>query len=400
MFSSFSVKDFRIYWIGMFVSFCGSWIQTIAQSWLVFELSKSAFLLGLVGFISNFPIFLLSIFSGVLVDRINKKYLLLATQAAFMVLAFALAILTQFNIITINLIIIISVLNGIVFTLDAPARQSIVVELVGKQNLMNGIALNSIAFHSARMIGPALAGILIAAVSTSGCFYINAISFLAFIVALLVIKPNHVPRDKNINFFEDLKSGVNFIKQNRVFLILITITGTISLFGYSYMVLMPVFAKMILGQGAKGYGILMSATGIGSLLGGLFIASLKSPKTQPRVLIVSLFTFSFCLILFSLSKLLITSCVILVVIGFSSLCCLAIINTIVQTIVPDKFRGRIMSIYVITFAGTIPFGSLIAGAVSQSIGVDKAIFLSGIICLSLFLVFYKKILFNQELFTV
>ena len=181
MFSSLNIRDFRIYLLGMFVSMCGTWIQVMVQNWLVFELSKSSFLLGFVGFISYSPILILSLFSGVLVDRFNKRKLLLFTQVSFMILAFALAVLTQSNIITVNFIIVISLMHGIILSLDAPARQSMIFELVGKKKILNAVALNSIAFHSARMLGPALAGIFVAIISIAGCFYLNAVSFFAFI---------------------------------------------------------------------------------------------------------------------------------------------------------------------------------------------------------------------------
>ncbi len=398
MFSSLRIKDFRIYLVGMFISMCGTWIQAMVQNWLVFDLSQSSFLLGLVGFVTYSPIILLSLFSGVLVDRINKRYLMVFTQIAFMLLAFALAILTQFNIITVKLILVISLMNGIVLSLDAPARQAMVFELVGKEKILNAVALNSIAFHSARMVGPALAGILVAVISIAGCFYVNAVSFLAFIVVLLLIRPKHAANQNNNNhFLQDLKGGINFIKANRIYLVLIAIVGSISLFGFSYSILLPVFAKNILGLQIKGYGLLMSASGIGSLLGGFMLASLKKPKSQLRILIFSLFTFAFSLIFFSLTKSLVVSVLILVLAGFSCLSSLAIINSLIQAMVPNEFRGRIMSIYMLVFIGTIPFGSLLAGTAAHSIGVSPTLFILGLACLILFLVLSRKIISNYKL---
>jgi len=398
MFSSLRIKDFRIYLVGMFISMCGTWIQAMVQNWLVYDLSQSSFLLGLVGFVTYSPIIFLSLFSGVLVDRINKRYLMVFTQIAFMLLAFALAILTQFNIITVKLILVISLMNGIVLSLDAPARQAMVFELVGKEKILNAVALNSIAFHSARMTGPALAGILVAVISIAGCFYVNAVSFLAFIVVLLLIRPKHAAnQNNNKHFFQDLKGGINFIKANRIYLVLIAIVGSISLFGFSYSILLPVFAKNILGLQIKGYGLLMSASGIGSLLGGFMLASLKKPKSQLRTLIFSLFTFAFSLIFFSLTKSLVVSVLILVLAGFSCLSSLAIINSLIQAMVPNEFRGRIMSIYMLVFIGTIPFGSLLAGTAAHSIGVSPTLFILGLACLILFLVLSKKIISNYKL---
>ncbi|MDD5005822.1 MAG: MFS transporter [Candidatus Omnitrophica bacterium] len=386
MFSSFSIRDFRIYWIGMFVSMCGTWIQVMAQSWLVFELSRSSFLLGLVGFLSSLPVFLFSLFSGVLVDRINKKILLIFAQVVAMLLAFLLAVFTQLNIVTVNFILLIAILNGMVLSLDAPARQAIVVELVGKKNILNGIALTSIGFHAARMLGPALAGIFIATISIAGCFYINAISFLAFIVALLMIKPQSPRRNNSdLRFMDDLKGGINFIRHNRIYLILISIVAVVSLFGLSYMILLPVFAKEVLNLDAKGFGLLMSFSGLGSLLAGLALAGLKDSHKKIQFMIFALYLLTFGLVFLAVSDSFIVSAVILVLIGFSILTSSVIINSMIQTMVPDEFRGRMMSIYVLTFAGTAPFGSIIAGSLAQMSGVRIALGTIGFICFVLFL---------------
>ncbi|MDD5355872.1 MAG: MFS transporter [Candidatus Omnitrophica bacterium] len=386
MFSSFTIPDFRIYWIGMFISMCGTWMQIMAQSWLVFELSHSSFLLGLVGFVNSLPVFLFSLFSGVLVDRVNKKALLIIAQVISMCLAFLLAVVTQFNIVTVNFILLITMLNGIVLSLDAPARQSIIAELVGKKNILNGIALTSIGFHAARMLGPALAGIFIAAISVAGCFYINAVSFLAFIVALLLIKPKVVARNNNNSpFMEDLKGGVKFILKNKPYLILIIAMGVVSLFGLSYMILLPVFAKDILGLDSKGFGLLMSCSGVGSLLGGLVLANLKDPDKRVKFLIIALYMLSFSIIALALSDSFIVSAIILASIGFAILSSSVIINSVIQTMVPDEFRGRIMSIYVLTFAGTAPFGSIMAGSLAQVLGVRIAFGIMGLTCFGSFL---------------
>lgn len=400
MFTSLKIRDFRIYLIGMFVSMCGTWIQAMVLNWVVFDLSKSSFLLGLVGFVTYSPIIFLSLFSGVLVDRFNKRYLLFFTQTTFMVLAFVLAFLTQVNIITVKFILLISLMNGIAISLDAPARQSIVFELVGKEKILNAVALNSIAFHSARMIGPALAGIFVAVISIAGCFYINAISFLAFIIALFFIRPKHaVNQNNNKHFFEDLKGGINFIRSNRIYLVLISIVGSISVFGFSYAVLLPVFAKNVLGLEIKGYGLLLSASGVGSLLGGFMLAGLKKPKSQIKILIFSLFAFVFSLIFFSLATSLVASILILILAGFASLSSLAIINSLIQTMVPNEFRGRIMSIYMLVFIGTIPFGSLLAGSLAQSIGVSRTLLSLGLVCFVLFLYLSRKIVKNKFVFS-
>ncbi|MBI5144810.1 MAG: MFS transporter [Candidatus Omnitrophica bacterium] len=386
MFSSLKVREFRIYWLGMFVSLVGTWIQTIAQSWLVFQLTHSSFLLGVVGFLGFIPVFILSLFGGVVADRFNRRNTLLFTQSAFMLLAFLLAISTQLRLITPRQIMLFAVLNGIVMAFDAPSRQSVVVDLVGKAQLLNAIALNSIAFNSSRIIGPALAGILIASIGMSGCFYVNGISFLAVIIALLLIKINHsVSENKNTNFSKDLIVGLNFIKNNLTILILIVMVGVTSLFGISYVILMPVFASDILKAGAKGLGILMSAVGIGALIAGLVLARIGDFKHKGRLLINSAIIFSVSLVFLALSKTYLFSIITLIILGWSSVTAISLINTLLQTLAPDEVRGRLMSAFMFTFAGIMPFGNLIAGSLAQKLGVSVAIMTSGIACTIFFL---------------
>lgn len=386
MFSSLQVKTFRIYWFGMFVSLIGTWIQTVAQSWLVFQLTNSAFLLGLVGFLGSIPIFLLSLFGGVVADRINKKNILIFTQSAFMVLAFVLAILTHLKIITPSHIMFIAVLNGIVMAFDAPSRQAVVVELVGKKHLFNAIALNSVSFNSSRIIGPALAGIMVASIGMAGCFYVNGISFLAVLAALFLIQINQVGRpEKGNSKMEDLKAGLRLIKNNRLILTLILMVGISSLFGVSYAILMPIFANDILRVGVKGLGVLMSSAGIGALIAALILARLGDFKYKGKLLIFSSIVFSLALVLFSLSKIYLLSLIALVFIGGASVMAMALINTLLQTMVSDEYRGRVMSAFMFTFAGMMPFGNLIAGVLSQAIGVSLTVMISGIICTIFFI---------------
>ncbi len=387
MFSSLKVKNFRVYWLGMLVSLIGTWIQQVALSWLVFELTNSAFLLGIVGFLSSIPVLILSLFGGVLADRLNKRNILIITQTIFMLLAFVLAILTYFKAITPFQIMIIAVLNGIVMAFDAPARQSIVVELVGKPNLFNAIALNSVAFSSSRIIGPALAGILVASIGMSGCFYINGVSFLAVIAALYSIRIGHSHNTlKNNSALKDLKEGLKFIKNNRLMLALISMVGVISLFGVAHFILMPIFANDVLKVGVKGLGILMSGAGCGALVGALVLARLGDFKYKGKLLLSSAMMFSLSLIIFSLSKSYLLSIFALILIGFSSVIAIALVNTLLQTKVEDRFRGRVMGVFMITFAGMMPFGNLIAGSLAQTMGVSFAVMIGGVICTIFFMV--------------
>jgi MFS family permease len=387
MFSSLKIKDFRIYWLGMFISLIGTWIQTVAQSWLVFELTNSAFLLGLVGFLGSIPLFLLSLFGGVVADRMNKRIILIFTQTAFMVLAFVLAALTQARLITPFQIMLIAVLNGMVMAFDGPSRQAMVVELVGKEHVLNAIALNSIAFNSSRIIGPAFAGILVAAIGMSGCFYINGISFLAVIIALFLIRIKGIPKnDKNNSAIKDFKEGLKFIKNNRIILILIIMVGFISLFGISYAILMPIFARDVLEVGVKGLGFLMSSAGVGALIAAFILARLGDFKYKGKFLILSSLVFSFSLTLFSLSRVYLFSLIALVLMGGASVSAIALINTLLQTSVSNEFRGRVMSAFMFTFAGIMPFGNLIAGSLTHAWGVSFTVMLSGIICTAFFII--------------
>ena len=381
MFSSLKVKYFRIYWLGMFVSLVGTWIQTVAQSWLVFQLTNSAFLLGLVGFLGSLPILLFSLFGGVLADRVNKRNILIVTQFAFMLLAFLLAFLTQFRLIQPQQIIWIALINGVIMAFDAPARQSIVVELVGKEHLFNAIALNSVSFNSSRIIGPAIAGILISIIGMSGCFYLNGVSFLAVIVALFWIKLKNNNVVKNSSAFSDLKEGLVYVGQNRLILALVSMVAAVSFFGISYVILMPVFANNILHVGVKGLGALMSSTGIGAVIGALTLARLGNFKAKGRFLMSSVFLFSVALISFSLTKNYFSALLMLMFVGFSSVIPVALINTLLQINVPDIFRGRVMSLFMITFAGVMPFGNLISGSLAQGLGVSAALCICGVVCL-------------------
>ena len=381
MFSSLKVKNFRVYWFGMFVSLIGTWIQIVAQSWLVFQLTNSAFLLGVVGFLSSIPVFLLSLFGGVLADRLNKRNILIATQSAFMLLAFLLAALTQMKLVTPYQIMFIALLNGVVMAFDAPSRQAMVVELVGKDYLFNAIALNSIAFNSSRIIGPALAGVLVATIGMSGCFYINGISFLPLIIALFFIRVNrYTASDKNNTVWRDLKEGLIFIRNNRLILVLITMTGVVSLFGIAYVIFMPIFANDILKVGVQGLAMLMSSAGLGALLAALLLARLGDFKYKGKLLVLASFIFSLSLVLFSLSKIYLLSLIALLFIGGSSVTAIALINTILQTKVPNEFMGRVMGVYMLTFFGILPFGNLIAGSLAEALGISFTIMLSGIIC--------------------
>lgn len=396
MFSSLKFRDFRVFWFAMLISLVGTWVQSMAQSWLIFKLTRSVFLLGLVGFLNFLPILLFSLPAGVFVDRHSRKNLLIVTQTIFMLLAFILAVLVDKNVVTVWEILIIAFLNGIVLSIDAPARQAMVVEMVGKRHLYNAIALNSAAFNSARIIGPALAGILIVAVALKGCFYVNAFSFLPVIAALFVIRPHStVFSIKKNSVFKDAVDALHLVKRSRFLTGLLAMVGIMSIFGSSYVVLMPVFAQEIFHEGAKGLAVLMSANGIGALIGALSIARLKESESKLKVLKISVLLFFGAIMLFSLSASMVVASFLLVLAGFAGSRCTSTVNTMLQMSIPDHFRGRLMSIFVMVFTGFVPFGSLVSGSLAHFFGARMVVFGGAFLSLILSVPFAKKYLFDE-----
>lgn len=400
MFSSLKIRDFRIFWFSMFLSLIGTWVQSMAQSWLVFKLTHSALLLGVVGFLSYLPVSLFSLAAGALVDRTVKRNLILATQFIFMVLAFILAFLVQHNIVQVWHIIVIAFLNGLVFSFDAPARQAMVVELVGKNHLLNAIALNSAAFNSARTLGPALAGVLIAIVGMAGCFYVNAFSFFPVIAALIFIKQkSFVSNGKNNTFFQDITEGLNFIKGNRFLLFLLSLVGMVSIFGVSYVILMPIFAQEILKSGPAGLAILMSANGLGALAGALNLARLKQAESHLRILKVSVIIFFVSVMLFSLSRYLWLSAFLLVMAGYGGASSMSMANTLLQISAPDEFRGRLMGVFMMMFSGLMPFGNLVSGSLAHFFGAPIVTFSGALLTLLIFMPLGRKFLNEKFIYS-
>ena len=375
----------------MFLSLIGSWIQSMAQSWLVFNLTHSAFLMGLVGFLSYLPITLFSLAAGVFVDRVAKRNLLIGTQLTFMILAFILAIFVQNKVIQVWQIIVIAFLSGLVLSFDAPARQAMVVELVGKEHLLNAIALNSAVFNSARIIGPALAGILIALIGMAGCFYVNALSYLPVVLALILIKPKPaVVQTKNNTFSQDIKETFGLIRNNPFVLFLLGVVGLVSTFGVSYTILMPIFAQEILKSGAMGLAVLMSSSGIGALAGALNLARLKQTESKIRILNVSIIIFFVSIMLFSFSHSLKLSSLMLVLTGYGGVSSTSLANTLLQINIPDGHRGRIMAVFTMMFMGFMPFGSLIFGSLAYWFGAPAVVFFCALLSLILYILVAKK----------
>jgi MFS family permease len=384
MFRALQYRNYRIFFMGQGVSLVGTWMQQVAMSWLVYRLTNSVLLLGVLGFAGQIPAFLLGPFAGVLSDRFNKHRILIITQSLAMVQATILAVLVITNTITIYWILALNIFSGIVNAFDTPTRQSFVINLIDKrEDVSNAIALNSSLFNVARLAGPSIAGLVIAAVGEGMCFAFNAISYIAVLFSLLTLriqfKPSSVNKDARV--WESLREGFNYVVGFPPIRVILMQIGLISLFGMPFSVLMPVFARDILHGGANTLGYLMGASGIGALTGALFLARRPSVLGLGRVIIVATILLGMGLICFSFTRVLWMSLLCILVTGFGMIVQMAANNTILQTIVEDDKRGRVMSFYSMAFLGMAPFGSLLAGTVANHIGVPYTLLICGFLCL-------------------
>jgi MFS family permease len=383
IFRSFQYKNYRLFFGGQSLSLIGTWIQRIATPWLVYYLTNSPFLLGLVGFAGQLPTFLIAPFAGVLTDRMNRYHILIATQVAAMVQALLLALLYFTGIIQVWHIVVLSIFLGIINAFDVPARQSFLVEMVEKkEDLGNAIALNSTMVNGARLLGPSIAGLLISFAGEGICFLINGLSYLFVIGSLLLmtVAPRKVnEHDKNV--LKELKEGFSYAFGWAPIRYVILLLALVSLMGMPYTVLAPVFAKEILHGGSHTFGFLMAASGLGALTGALYLASRKDASGIVRIVPMAAGIFGIGLISFSLSRFLPLSLVLMMVIGLGMMLQMASSNTILQTIVEDDKRGRIMSFYTMAFMGTAPFGSFLAGALAKLIGAPYTVLIGGIACI-------------------
>jgi len=345
----------------------------VAQAWLVYRLTGSALLLGSVTFAGQIPVFLTSPLGGIVADRYNRQKVVIATQAASMILAFAFAWLTLSNRITVNEVFYLAIVRGIVNAFDIPGRQAFLVEMVGKEDLINAIALNSSMFNGARIIGPAIAGIVVAKIGEGWCFFSDAVSYIAVIIGLFMmsVSPREIkPIDSPI---EHVIEGFRFVRETAPIRALLLLLGLVSLVAMPYTVLMPVFADRVLHGGARGLGILMGATGLGALLGALTLATRTGVRGLGRWVTLSCGGFAISLIAFALSKNFWLSAVLLVPVGFCMMLQMSSSNTLIQAMVPDHLRGRVMSVYSMMFMGMAPWGALLGGAVADRLGAPVAV---------------------------
>jgi len=376
-------KNYRLFFGGQGISLIGTWMTRVATGWLVYRLTNSAFLLGLVSFASQIPTLLLSPFAGVFVDRSDKRRVLVATQVLAMIQSLALAALAITGVIKVWHIIVLNLFQGLINTVDIPARQSFVVEMVeDRRDLGNAIALNSSMFNGARLVGPSIAGILIAWVGEGYCFLADGLSYIAVIIALLAmnIRPRQV-NSINGKIWQGLKEGYDYAFGFMPIRAILFLIALVSLVGFPYIILMPIFARDLLGGGPNTLGFLMAAIGLGALCGAFYMASRRTVLGLGKVLWVSSTIFGTGIILFSLSRSFPLSLLLLLFTGFGMMVQMATANTLLQTMVDDDKRGRVMSFYSMAFMGMAPFGSLLAGILASKIGAPTTNIIGGALCI-------------------
>jgi len=377
-------RNYRLFFMGQSISLVGTWMQQVAMSWLVYRLTGSAVLLGVIGFASQIPTFLIAPFAGVLADRWDRRKLVLATQACAMFQAALLAAFVLTGIIKVWHIMVLASFLGVISAFDIPVRHSFVVDMVeDKESLGNAIALNSSMFNGARLLGPSIAGLMIASLGEGVCFIVNAASYLAVIVAvsLMRVKPAQ-RRGNHRHVLLELREGVEYAYGFKPIRAILLLLGVLSLMGMPYSVLMPVFARELLHGGAHTYGFLMGATGLGALASTIFLASRKSVLGLGRLMWICSGVFACGVAAFALSRVLVVSLLFLCVSGFGMMTVVASANTVLQTIVDDDKRGRVMSFYTMAFMGTTPVGSLCAGFIADRIGAANTILIGAGACLA------------------
>lgn len=380
-FTSLKYRNFRLWFWGQMASLVGTWMQTTALGFLVYQLTGSPVYLGYVGFAAGVPMWLFALFGGVVTDRMARRHLLIITQSVMMVLAFLLAWLAFAHWVQPWHIIVLAFFTGVANAFDAPARQAFVMDLAPREDWTNAIALNSTMFTLATAIGPAVAGVTYALFGPAWCFAINGLSFVAVIVALLMIRLGAGPSRVATSALDDLKEGVRYIGSAPVVRALIVTTALATMFGMSFMVLFPAWAVDVLGGDAATNGLLQSARGVGSLIGALAIASLGDLKIKGNLLLAASFAFPALVLVWALMRWLPASLLVLVAVGVGFMITRTMTNTLVQTLVPDKLRGRIMGIYTLSFFGVLPISALLTGVLAEMIGEPNTIILGSLVTL-------------------
>lgn len=375
-------RNFRLYWSGQLVSLVGTWMQTVARGWLVLELTHSPFWLGMVGFANSVPVLLLSLWAGEMADKFPKRSLVIVTQAISMIASFALAALTLLGVVEVWHVIAISLVLGTVFAFDAPARQSFTVELVGKEDVVNAVALNSAIFNGARVLGPAIGAIVLLA-GAGFAFLLNGFSYLAVIAGLFMMKlPAHVKSKESGNSVKRILEGLRYVRHNEVIATLMLLTVTVSVFAFPYATMMPIFAENVLNVGEGGYATLLALSGVGSLIGALSLTvqSGKTSTKRGRIVMMGAVGLPVFLGIFSLSGNFWLSLLMLAGVGWTMISINATVNTIIQTSVPDELRGRVNGVFAFLFIGMAPAGNLQAGIIADHFGAPLSLFVGAVVC--------------------
>jgi MFS family permease len=386
MFRALSHRNFRLFWAGAFLSNTGTWMQAVAQGLLVYQLTSSPFWLGLDQFMATVPGLMLTLLAGVFADLVDRRRLLIYTQIVAGFSALTLATLIVTGVVHVWMILVISFVTGCCFAIAGPSYQAITVDLVEREDLANAIALNSTQFQFSRVVGPTLAGVALKIFGLAGCFFANALSFVAVIIALMKVRfdekklsaPAHSVRDKRA-VWQNLIEGLRYVRQRPRVFMLIMISGMTSLFGAPYLAMIPVYARDIFHMDQDGNALLMGVSGVGAFVGALTLAYLGNFKHKGWSVLSGSFGFALCLIGFALSTRLIVSLAFIFGMGFAIVSCVAVINTLLQQLVTDEMRGRVMSMFILSFIGTMPIGNLIAGAAAERFGAPPTLATGGLI---------------------
>jgi len=378
-FGALSHRNFRLFFVGQGISLVGTWMQNVGEGWLILTLTNSPFYVGLTAALSSLGVLLFSLYAGIIADRTDKRRFIIFMQIAFMLEAFTVAILVWTQVVAVWQVLLLATLLGIASAFDIPMRQSFVVEMVGKDDLMNAIALNSSLFNAARVVGPAIAGLLIGAVGIAWCYFLNGLSYIAVIAGLLMMRlPRTTSPPKTTSAWMGFREVLTYLRRERRVRVLIILTAILSVFGFPYIAMMPVFARDVLRSGATGYGALTSSIGIGAVIGALAIA-LRSARIRKRgrLMLLGGTAFGVLLILFSASRVLALSMVLLALAGCAMIVNNSLMNTLLQTSAPDHLRGRIMGFYSFVFVGMAPFGAFLFGVVAEHVGAPTTIAVGG-----------------------
>ncbi|MCX8027302.1 MAG: MFS transporter [Thermodesulfovibrionales bacterium] len=392
-FPALHIRDFRLFWFSQMVSLSGTWMHSTAQAWLVYSLTQSPFYLGLIAFLSSFPLMFLTFYGGLIADRYNKRDILLITQGLSIIPALFLAILTYTELIKVWHIGLMALFLGLINAFDIPARQSFFAELVGKEQVTNAIALNSMAFNSARVIGPLLAGFVIVKLGMAECFFLNALSFIPVLFVLLFIRRHHIPQTRTTKNIDAFKEGFYFVRHNRPIMFILLMIATFSLFAIPFINLLPVISKEVFKMQVGGLSILMASLGVGSFLGAFILAFVKTPLEKRLFIPLSSVVFIIALVIVTISSNFYLTSLALVFCGWGIVTFLALCNGFIQERVDDERRGRVISLYVFVFLGLSPVGNLILGLSADMFGTMDALrmfSLSLCIVVALFVITFRR----------